>query len=202
MSIRILPGSFPELPGLGISCVAIDLATNGISFTHQNDRTPGFYASVPLAAQPTNIDSWEILAFTIQLRLGLFPIDLLGAPAGYQVWARFGSLLAGIALDGSIPGSSGASPTWPPAQFPNDLSTFDTVWDGSLDDIRFVSGSAATDAILIAKTVQLPFPPKVRAGSQLSFALIMTPSFLDAGVIFMVRQCKFSIVYNEITPGL
>lgn len=200
-NLNILPGAFPELPGAGINAVAVDTPTNGVAYTHVTDRTPGFYAFQRLPDSPTSADAWDILAFTVSLRLGVV-VDLAGGlPAGYQYWARFGDLWAGVVLDGTIlAGAAGQTPIWPPGQFPSDLSTFDRIWDGSQDDIRVVNSSTITDFTLIARTFQLPFPPRIRSGSQLGFALILTPSILDPAIAIFVRSCQFSIAYTEITP--
>lgn len=196
--VRILPGSFPlavaAFGGGGNNnlVVAIDVPS-GLP-VHTADKTKGAYISIPLTSNPVGIDTWTISGFSVIVRMAAF---VLGGN-----WARFGDLWAGLTVDDENYGrASTVFPNdWPPVQFPSNLSLVTKMWSGKDDEIGYVNPATEfTDSLYtrIAQTFQLPYPIKVRSGTQLGFALVLTPSTLDGGCALMIKDCNFTIMYSE-----
>lgn len=198
-----LPGSFPKNVnpfGGGSSFVAIDFAPSGFLVDTIVDRTPGVFAAVQLGAQPTMKTGWNILGFSVQIRLAA-----VFTGSGLQFWARQGNVWAGILVNGRIPPSPTpiTPPSWPPAEFPNDMSTFAQVWNGETDPIRVIEDfptlmKVDTNYELIALTTMLPLPQQVEPGAQLGFAVVMMPSIMSRCLCFVLRSVDFSVIYEQL----
>lgn len=185
-----LPGAI--IPVMGVSVIAFDGA-NDTTIAGASSRTNGLTMAVPIQGGPSFAAGWSILAFSLQVKIGL---NTVNTPAG-QGWGRLGALWAGL-----LTGSNVAAPdddlAWKPASFPVDLSTFIKIWDGSTDGISsVVTNGPEADWTLIAGTFQLPFPLKVSPGTPLGFCLILTPSIVDNRRFIWVKSCQYSIIYQQ-----
>lgn len=190
---NLLPGTFPKTGGL----VAVMFPHNGSQGPRLTDRTDGFFAADPLVTSPTQVETWEITGFSVQVRLAAGISTL----ATVTYWARFGDIWAGVLKDFPLPGHTPILPIWPPARFPPDLSTFIKIWDGAEDRIAVTNAnsSAPENYSQISVSTVLPFPITVQPGSQLAFAVVMTPSILDAEISVFVSDITYAINYNTIS---
>lgn len=170
------------------------------------DVLDGCFIAEPLVASPTTVESWEIVGFSAQLRIAA-NIDTVVAQQP-QYWARFGNIWVGILKDIPLPTCTPGIPVWDTVRFPPDLSAFIKVWDGAEDPVAIVNGTTHIDRAinaviedysLIAVSTVLPFPLTVQPGSQLAFAVIMTPSTVDAVVDFVIGDVQFAVNYNTIS---
>lgn len=184
MSGQVLAGEFQrDATGL---VIAPDVGLAG-STTY----TPGATRTDPLHLQPTLVETWSIVGFTVRVRLALMASTNVG-----QVWGRLGTLWAGLITDSSLPSQQLAG-------FPTDLSTMTAIWDGKQDEVRTVPLAVPVnplDCSLIAATFMLPQPISVRSGSQLQMGLVLTPSMLTcaAGTLgLLVLSCSYSVIYND-----
>lgn len=161
------------------------------------DYADGFIAAQPLTASPTGTEAWEITGFSVRLRM----VASIDSVASTKYWARWGDIWAGVLKDQTIPGPATATlPTWPPPQFPSDLSTLAKVWTGADDPIAAcnVNTNKMANHTLITNQTVLPFPFTVNAGSQLAFAVIMGRSILDALVALWISEITYTVNYNTI----
>lgn len=198
----ILPGTFPRVPvsaagGLNTPSYTFqDRPINGNNTSRQPDKTLGIFAGTTVGAGPTASGHWDITGFSVSVKLGI--LQVVGV-AGQQYWARPGNLWAGVLIDQSAPTSVG---NYPPASFPADLSTFTKIWDGSTDYAGMPNGILDESGYTnIPNLYILPFPKTVQPGTQLSFALIMTPSILDPCLAITCWSCQFAVHYNPVERG-
>lgn len=192
---RTIPGEFPLFQGPATKAVAVDIPIGGLNLTHSFTKTTGFTAAVPLGYGPSQSEKWEILAFSVQVRLGV----TLNATPAFQYWGKIGDLWAGILVDNPIPTPAGNSPpVWGPPVLPADMSTFTPVWSGDQDVAMITSLNADTESswTLALDNLQLTFPLEMYTGAQLAFALTWTPSILDPCLAPGIKSCKYSVKYG------
>lgn len=187
MSGQVLAGEFPTLPPTN-SVYGDTIAGPTTGFT------TGLTRVVPLQLQPTLVERWQIIGYSVRIRLGL----AFFLPSG-QIWGRLGQLWTGLVTDSSLTPANVAT-------FPSDLSTFVKVWDGQNDDIREVNlnelnaGTAnPLGYTLIAQTFMLPQPIEIRSGSQIQMALVLTPSMITTltAAELVILRASYSVIYND-----
>lgn len=194
MSVQLLPGiKFPSAIING--AVLLDLAQGG---GNGANRTSGATLTQTINTHPTQSGKWRILGWSGRVRVG---ITMGNNPLGsdYQMWAKFGTLVAGLAIDASMPNSASAV-------LPSDLSTFTDIWDPNVDPgpiVGLTNLFPETDFLPIGKTYIFPSPITIPVGAQLQFALILTPSLIGmtpavslAGPI--LRAADFSLLYEQV----
>lgn len=170
--------------------------------------TAGVIRVVPVGVQPSLVQRWTVLGFSVQIRIAMqfTPRNVFNSQP-LAAYGTFGKLYAGLLFDATTSNSGGmmnGSQLPGGAYFPFDLSTFTVVWDGSEDSARVIAqgaGNAPDSSFsLLAETFMFPSPVAIRSGSNMEMALVLTPSVLspcDAGLI--VRSCAYSVIYDDNT---
>lgn len=184
MSTDLLAGAFPVNPTGGNVNVLADVT--GV----QNDYTSGQTVVSPVTSNPTLLERWVVLGWSMRVRVAVF--TPAGSPAP-PYWARFGKLWGGFMPSASIQNQGAVA-------FPPDMSTFTVLWDGQFP-IPVFSGSPATPTTpafgLVALTYMLPSPIPLRPGAQIQMGLVMTPTLSSGSITLAVRECIYSIIYDN-----
>lgn len=197
----------PNFVGSGINALV------GAEFSPMNAfatrRTNGFIRTAQLQNQPTIMESWNLLGWSVRARLVAAgtPQNMFGGGPFTSPWARLGDLWVGLMLDAPLQNAGGfqlSGVTDAPgiAAFPQDLSTFGKLWAGS-DPVAWISDSQASlginiadqDCSLLGLTFMFGSPIRARSGAQLQMTTILTPSITN-GVSLYLRSMDFSVIYD------
>lgn len=199
---QIQTGSFPRQDLKPTNVVLYDGPVSNIA-----QFTAGGVRVANLNIQPTLVQKWAVIGWSIRMRIGLqlaTPGTVTGQ--GLATYGRLGDVWVGLVADASASNAGGVDVT--PgivkpgsASFPFDLSTFEKVFDGSSDPIRQPANLTIADQYqLIGVTYGLPSPIEVVSGTQLQMALVQTPTLAGPGMFgLIVYSCDFSVIYNDNT---
>jgi hypothetical protein len=162
--------------------------------------------------QPTLMQHWRILGWSISAKLGLAISPALPVTAG--IWGTLGELWAGLASGANLADSGGmphgiAFGTVPKTQvaFPPDMSTFAKIWDGAEERITLISNAlsgleADARAVQVGLTYMLPSPIEHTTGSQVQMVLALTKSVIgtiSGPCSVLVRSATYTLIYDEVT---
>lgn len=167
-------------------------------------RTVGAVRGRTIPERPALNEEWTILGWTLRTKIGCFAQNL-AAGAGQPTFAKFGDLWAGLIIGPAVPDAGrGTAGTLPiaagGAALPQDLSTFQKVFDGSTDALPQVTDFAGGFiGRPIGVTYVLPAPIVVRTSDpgELQFLLVFTPTVSLGRVQFGVKEASFTIIYDE-----
>jgi hypothetical protein len=191
VSSQTLPGTFRRSLGLGPDHVVLtDLGPNFA------DWTTGAVRVSPMPIWPSLMQRWRVLGFSTRGRL-------YGVRVNPPTFGRLGKLLVGLLVDAPLTDAGSGLPGV--AQFPVDLSTFDTVWDGQQDQLRFIAPPFVPAALipdescgLIGKTFMFPSPVEVGSGAQMQMAAVLTPSLTAGALNLVLKSLDYSLIYEEL----
>jgi hypothetical protein len=187
MSIQAITGSFTRLQITG--AVILDQQQGASA-----DWTKGAIRTMPVAIQPTLMERWRIVGFSVRAQLGI--VRALANP----FYGRWTDLWSGLLVDTTMSEFSGIQGDRGAVTLPQDLSTFAKLWSGQTDaPPPIITSPFAITAGQgwFGLTYMLPAPIDVRLGAQISFALILMPMLLGFGMGFKVGSCDFSVLYDN-----
>jgi hypothetical protein len=147
-----------------------------------------------LPLSPPLTQTWMVLGWAFSFNGARF----VPAPGLHPSYGKLGSLWAGL-LTETVPQTQYPSaPTVPYVvpmlPLPADLSTFEKVWDGTVDPV--FPDRLASQAVSGGASLNLPSPIAVDPGAPLSFGLWLTPS-LVSDVLLWIRDATISILYDD-----
>lgn len=146
---------------------------------------------------PSLMETWSLLGWGINAAL-LF--NAMTTP----YFGTMGKLWAGLAVDSQQSSQGGVNSALSilpgRAQFPVDISTFETIWTQD-DDIAVAALNAvplkSVVPSLIAKTFMFPSPVTARAGAQLQMQLILNPSVYGWSNQLVCAAANWSLIYDD-----
>lgn len=176
MSLQIVPGQFPGQTASSFMVMTNTPIVGGTVGVGPTSVRSSAMRGVDLVTQPTLSQGWQLIGWSLRLRVATFFPDSLGEKP--QPYAKFGQLLAGVAINANIP-TRQTSPTILPA----DLSTFTEVWDPNDDCGPILRAESSDETVYMPLAVTYIFPGgpiPIEPGTQLQFALFMLPSLVGA----------------------
>lgn len=206
VSLQRFPGSFQQNSTafwngilLADGPVQVPLATN---------YSAGAIRVAPIAPGPSLSSTWTIIGWTIRLRVA-FSIAAI-PPSLTGLWARFGDLWAGLAIDSPLQNQNGNGPAnnGLSVGLPSDLSSFTKVWTPD-EPIRYAPWQSnafndtprvrAQDCQIMGTTFMLPSPVNVPPGTAMQMVLLLTPwlgPYNGNLLVFVVQSCDFTVLYE------
>jgi hypothetical protein len=186
MSVQAVTGTFTKLL---FSSVILDQQQSASA-----DWTKGAIRTAQVPIQPTLMQKWRIMGFSARAQLGV--VRALANPF-YGHWT---DLWAGLLVDKTMSDFQGIQGDRGSVTLPQDLSTFAKLWsdrDNPPPPIITTPYDIAAGQGWFGLTYMLPNPLEVRAGAQVSMALILMPMLLGFGMGFKVGSCDFSVLYDD-----
>lgn len=160
--------------------VAADTYTNGAG------PSPGASAMATLQNQPTLMESWNIVAWSIALRVQL---QLLSSSTGFAPHGRLGDIYAGLIVD--VPQAND-----PP--FPSDSSLVQQLFNGDSDPSP-VWGPGPTTTMVASMTP--PQPIKIANGQSLGIGVWIlpgiSPTFGPCQFEMAILSANYSVYYDD-----
>lgn len=174
-------------------------------------RLSGGVRTVQANIQPTLMETWTILGWTMNIFFGWNRAGGFNGP----YWGQLGQIWAGLQVDGFLReagGGSGGGFSLPGgAAFPTDMSTFTKAWDADSDptpaNVENAAGGTTVGFTVVPAIFQLPFPLLLRSGARLQMVLIRTPpvvgSVIAAGGMpgIEIRAAQYTISYDTAVRG-